>query len=183
MEALLEACAGSKPDEFASWDLLVGSLDSLSAFSLLLEPKALPQASVSHLFRQFTWEVLDKVCDLGVSLTSDGPTDTLNGVIYLIARNSRPRELFMMIVEKLMTVEPLAESITLACVLLRAVQTAVVSMGHDHLSSGLSLALKTIVKRFSASLKLSSFAPILAMTLDFYDGLCTNLGIPPNQEV
>jgi hypothetical protein len=142
-----------------------------SKYSELIDQMRLPDLSLlfqktpaphqQYLFKQYTWEILDKICDLLLSISDGDDGDDVVGIddvlphigtaMSYIDSASRPREYYMMLVEKLMTTEPLSTSSTcaLAQILFTAMATVISKLGDQFIGSGLAIVLKTTVNRYS----------------------------------
>lgn len=98
----------------------------------------------SSVFSTFSWEIFDKVFDYSLSSTRC----TLNALLQtveLIASNNRPRELYMMAVEKIVGSGSELEPFCLS-VLLFAMQLALVALpSPSFMRDGLPLVYKAIL--------------------------------------
>jgi hypothetical protein len=96
------------------------------------------------LFKEYGWEIFDKVFEYSLSSTSCNLHDLLR-VIEVLGLNCRPRELYIMVVEKLAGGS--GGGLTCSTVLFYSMQLALLGLPSAvFYRDGLSLVLKTIIE-------------------------------------
>ena len=162
---------------------------STRSFQLVLD---LVEASPNMgpiIFSSYSWELFDKVYEETISSTSC-PLEVLTKTVELIANNNRPRELYMMAVEKIVGTGRALELRSLP-VLLFAMRLAMLGEHSPSLMrDGLPLVLKALIdctgtvpadvsaaavnsigKTSSNSHQNSKIEAVIGIALSFCDGL------------
>jgi hypothetical protein len=140
-------------DELHKWDALLADW-SPDSFQYVVDLARESPVIAKSLFSRFGWELFDKVVDYSLSAFSE---DTLFETVKLIGINCRPRELYMMVVEKLAG-EGFSNEPSGLSILLIAMQIALNELSSPlFLRDGLSTVLKAVID-CSANVKVTSDA-------------------------
>ena len=138
-------------EELHKWEALL--IDwSPDSFQYVIDLARESSVSAKSLFSRFAWELFDKVIDYSLSAFSE---DILSETVKLIAMNCRPRELYMMAVEKLAG-EGFSNEPSGLSILLFAMQIALNELSSPvFLRDGLSTVLKAVID-CSANVRVAS---------------------------
>jgi hypothetical protein len=128
-------------DELHKWEALLTDW-SPDSFQYVIDLARESPVIAKSLFSRFGWELFDKVIDYSLSAFSE---DILSETVKLIAMNCRPRELYMMVVEKLAG-EGFSNEPSGLSILLFAMQIALNELSSPlFLRDGLSTVLKAVI--------------------------------------
>ena len=156
----------SKTGDWDNW-----TFDSLRYIN---DDTAFSDIQRKEYFRQYSWEIFDKVFDFSLAAPSES-METLLRTVSLVASNSSPRELYMMVVEKMSSCECAIEPTTLT-VLCFAMQIAMLEISSQtFIRDGLAVVMKcmTDVANFAAETntdKVHKLSAIIAIGLNFCEG-------------
>jgi hypothetical protein len=123
-----------KTSDFNDWDAFLASIASLEDINLFKTFCFTQTKHATFFIKQYSWEIFDALCYwlLGDSVDASSVAD-INNIINFLSSNIRPRELYIMTIEKLLG----CTSIPLLEVLLFSLQLAVVAANTvDILNSG-----------------------------------------------
>lgn len=128
-------------DELHKWEALLSEWSS-DSFQHIIDLARESSVSAKSLFSRFAWELFDKVIDYSLGAFSE---DILSQTVKLIAMNCRPRELYMMVVEKLAG-EGFSNEPSGLSILLFAMQIALNELSSAvFFRDGLSTVLKAVI--------------------------------------
>ena len=145
---------------------------TFDCFEYINDDTAFSPIQRKQYFHQYAWEIFDKVFDFSLAASSESMENLLR-TVSLIASNSSPRELYMMVVEKTSSCGCAMEPITLT-VLCYAVQIALLEISSQaFIRDGLAVVMKCVtdVASFAAeSDMVSRLSSIIAIGLEFCEG-------------
>lgn len=127
-----------------------------------------------EFFEQYAWEIIDKVFDFSLAAASES-METLLRTVSLVASNCSPRELYMMVVEKMSSCGCAIEPTTLT-VLCFEMQIALLEISSQtFVRDGLAVVMKCVtdVANFAAGTdtdRVSKLSAIVAIGLNFCEG-------------
>ena len=121
------------------------------------------QSQTSMLFSTYSWEIFDKVFEYSLSSTACS-SKVLLKTVELIASNNRPRELYMMVVEKIVGTGCGLEPSCLL-ILLFSMQLALATQPFSpFMRDGLPLVYKAILDSAAGASAASSFTSAETLT-------------------
>lgn len=128
-------------DQLQKWETLLIEW-SPDSFQHVIDLASTSSVKAKSFFSRFAWELFDKVIDFSLSSFSE---DILSETVKLIALNCRPRELYMMVVEKLAG-EGFSNEPSGLSILLFAMQLALNELSSPvFLHDGLLTVLKAVI--------------------------------------